>query len=478
MQQNPSIRLSELSAKVRSVLDGTFRYLTFWVIADVTNHQYKEQKNYHGFELVEKDPNSDGMLAKFVSKAWGKGAVQIQHFELITGQRFTNNIQVLAQVSVVYHPLYGLSLDLLDLDTNYTVGRIFEQRALTLEKLVAENDFIQKIGDNYLTRNKQLKLTAVIQRIAIISSLTSAGMEDFKHCLHSNPQGYKFEVDEYLTVVQGESNAHQLVDRLIAVYKSGKLYDAVIMIRGGGAQTDFLIFDNYKISQAVAKFPIPIITGIGHQKNETITDLMAHTATKTPTQAAEFIIAHNRRFEDGLIHMQQKILIRSQQLLASQNQGLSALNAILVNKTRTILKDQDYFLISLRQHLKENTLRQFYGYENRVQLISGDIREKARFLMGHREGELKNITQEIKTWTEVYLKTRKTALNNHQSIIRIMSPANILKKGFAIVKVNQKIICSADGIPIGSTISILLGAADIAATVQQKTPYNGKEFDI
>ncbi|WP_431244478.1 exodeoxyribonuclease VII large subunit [Flavobacterium sp. P21] len=133
--------------------------------------------------------------------------------------------------------------------------------------------------------------------MAVISASNSAGNEDFRHTLRHNDFGYSFQADDYYTVVQGDNNAKLFLNKLIEVYSSGIPYDAIIIIRGGGAQSDFLIFDNYQIGRAVAKFPIPVITGIGHQKNVSIVDLMAHTSTKTPTKAAEFIIAHNRSFE-------------------------------------------------------------------------------------------------------------------------------------------------------------------------------------
>ena len=196
---------------------------------------------------------------------------------------------------------------------------------------------IQKRGEQYITYNSSLELPPVISRLAVISSQTSAGNEDFKHTLVNNSYGYHFEIDHYFTVVQNEVNAGIFLERLLDVFRSGKKYDAVIINRGGGAQTDFLIFDNFKIGLAVAKFPIPVITGIGHQKNQTITDLMAHTNTKTPTKAAEFIITHNKVFEDRLLSFQQSIIINSQSFLAKQTSLFNKINSGIVNNSRTAL---------------------------------------------------------------------------------------------------------------------------------------------
>jgi len=202
------IRLSELSNQITDTLRAAFGMTSFWVIADITNHSFRGQKNHHYFELVEKDPDSNNILAKIAGRAWGTGADRISHFEEITGQRFTNNIHVLLYVSVQYHPVHGLQLNIQDIDPRFTLGVLEQQRQATLERLIIENpDFIKKSGDLYITRNNQLKLNRVIQLIALISSDSSAGGEDFKHTLLNNPFGYIFQIDEYHTAVQGENNA-------------------------------------------------------------------------------------------------------------------------------------------------------------------------------------------------------------------------------------------------------------------------------
>lgn len=428
------IRLSELSHKINHVIENAFNATTFWVVADVTNHTFRAQKNYHNFELVEKDPHSNNIIAKISGKAWGAGANRIGHFEQVTGQKFTNNIQVLLQVKVTFHSVFGLSLEVLEIDANFTLGMLEQQRLSTLQKLVAENDFIQKIGDRFVTKNNQLPLPMVIQRIAVISSKTSAGGEDFNHTLQNNPHGYAFFVDEYHSVVQGENNADQLLQKLIEVYRSNVPYDAVVITRGGGAQTDFLIFDNYQIGRAVAKFPIPIITGIGHQKNETITDLMAHTQTKTPTKAAEFIVAHNKRFEDGIVSLQKTILIKSQQLLSWHFQALTKVSSQILSKPKITLY-------------------------NRIKDIESKI-------------------DNLGTFTAMYLKNQHGNLGHFVSILKVMAPENILKKGFAIVKVNQKITSNPSDIGVGEDIEVILADTQILATVKNKTKYDGTDHDL
>lgn len=252
----PHIKLSELNRQVAAVIDRHLSAQVFWVVADVTNHSFKEKSNYHYFDLVEKSVYSADLVAKIAGKAWGSGSQKIAAFERVTGQRFTNNIHVLVRVKVVFHVVYGLSLEVQDIDPSFTLGMLEQQRQATLALLLKNNPaFIRLEGERYTTHNSALPLPAVIQRIAVVSSRTSAGNQDFRHTLEHNRFGYHFIIDDYHTMVQNEANADLFLDSLVSVFTSGNPYDVVVINRGGGAQTDFLLFDNYQVGLAVAKFP-------------------------------------------------------------------------------------------------------------------------------------------------------------------------------------------------------------------------------
>lgn len=457
MNTIPSIKLSELTSQIQQVIDGAFGNRTFWIIADITNYTYKPQSNYHYFELVEKDKTAAKIMAKVAGRAWGNASLNISNFEKATGQKFKNDINVLIQVSVQYNPSFGLQLNLLDIDTNFTLGLFEQQRKETLERLLRENQaFIKKAGDGYITRNSELVLNQVIQRIAVISSDTSAGFQDFKHTLEHNPFGYKFHIDDYFALVQGDGNAKQFLSRIIEVFESQKPYDALVIIRGGGAQTDFLIFDNYELNRAIAKFPIPVITGIGHQKNETIADLMAHTSTKTPTKAAEFIIAHNRSFEDNLIGTQKMILIKTYQMINHHKDRLVRLNQITINTTRNLLHE----------------------HHKNIMNLSGMVLTNPRIIISNRRKDLSNLQLNLQSYSKLYFLNKTAHIAHFESVMRIMSPQNILNKGFAIIKVDGKIAGNADQIDVGTELTVRLANAEIKTIVQSKSAYDENEFNL
>jgi exodeoxyribonuclease VII large subunit len=455
---NPAaIRLSALSRQIQQAIEGVFGQQTFWIIADITNHTYKPQNNYHYFELVEKDPSSSKIVARIAGRAWGNACVNISNFERVTGQQFKNDINVLIQVSVQYNAAFGLQLNLLDIDTNFTLGLFEQQRKETIARLLRENPaFIQLSGSEFITRNKQLRLNHVIQRVAVISSATSAGYQDFRHTLDHNTFGYRFEVDDYFSMVQGESNAKQFLSKLIEVFESERQYDALFIIRGGGSQTDFLIFDNYELSRAIAKFPIPVITGIGHQKNETIVDLMAHTATKTPTKAAELIIAHNRAFEESLIAVEKMMLIKTYQLINHHKDRLAHLNQVTIHTTRNLLQQHHRSILQL----------------------SGLVLTNPRIIISNRRKDLSNLLSNIQTYSRMYFTNKRGYIGHFQSVVRLMSPQNILNKGFAILKVNGKIAGDSSAILPGTILTVTTANTEITTIVESKKEIDGKEFNV
>jgi exodeoxyribonuclease VII large subunit len=458
-QSNPAaIRLSELTNQIRQAIDGVFGSRTFWVIADVTSHTYKEQSNFHYFELVEKDRTSAKILTKIAGRAWGNAAINIANFEQATGQKFKNDINVLVQVSVQYNPAFGLQLNLLDIDTTFTLGQFERQRKETLEKLLRENpNFIRKVGAQFITRNNSIPLNKVLQHIAVISSATSAGYQDFRHTLENNSFGYHFHVDDYFTLVQGENNARPFLSKLVEVFQSGRPYDVLVIIRGGGAQTDFLIFDNYDLSRAIAKFPIPIITGIGHQKNETIADLMAHTATKTPTKVAELIIAHNRAFEESVLGLQKTMLIKTYQLISYHKDRLTHINQATIRTARNLLHEQHRNMIHL----------------------SGKILTNPKIIISNKQKDLSNVISNLQSYNRMYFANKRGYIGHFQSVVRLMSPQNILNKGFAILKVNGRIASNADAIEAGTELTVRLASTEIKTRVTSKSILNGNdEFNL
>ena len=471
------IPLSELAGLVRGVVDQALGKQSFWVIADVANHNQKSGRHY--FDLMEKDAAGLIIVAKLPTRAWSEGVQRIHFFEKETGQAFTTGLKVLCLVSVIYNPVYGLQLTLLNIDANFTLGVLERQRKETLHRLLTENpQHIRLENSFYVTFNQSLSLPKVIQRIAVISSTVSAGLEDFSHTLNHNTFGYDFKIDLYYSYVQGENNAQSVVDQFIKIFNSGIAYDAVVLIRGGGSQTDLLIFENYSIARVIARFPIPVFTGIGHQKNETIADLMAHTALKTHTKAAEFMVAHNKAFFDELLSMEKSILIRTQQSLARHKQLLSAKKYDVSVIARTYISQHVQQLHQKSQgitHLGRSVLS---GEQSRLRLLTGRLTGRAQLLLYAHRRDLMQRSTTIRTRTTNYLEDQGKRIAAYQSDLRLISPDRLLKRGYALIRKDGKVVGRVDELEKGNEIAVIFADREIMATVNEIKNYGGEEFNI
>jgi exodeoxyribonuclease VII large subunit len=448
-------------------------------MADVSNHTFYPNKEHHYFELVQKDESNSTIVAKASAVAWKAGASKIRAFEATSGQRFKNGIRVCVSVQIDYHPVYGIKLIMLDVDPSYTIGQLELQRLATIDRLLKEcTSHVQKEWQRFKTKNNSLSHKRVIQSIAVLSSSASAGYQDFMHTLTQNTFDYKFRVNSYFTTIQGEANAEAACSKIGEICSSAIPFDAVVIIRGGGADTDFLIFDQFVLCDAVAKLPIPVITGIGHLKNETIVDLMAHTATKTPTKAAEFIIAHNQSFEQSLLVHQQRIIIKSQQIIKKHAQLILSQNALMARKGRALISVKK----EVQERLKERMMRQSKKLLNqqstRLTELANKSLYKPQLLISSHKNELKNIASTVKLFSAKLLINQNNNIGYYESMCRMMSPINILKKGFALLYQSYKIITEGCSLTEGESIKVRLIDCELEATIEQKQEIHGDSFNL
>ncbi|HEY0680053.1 MAG TPA: exodeoxyribonuclease VII large subunit, partial [Chitinophagaceae bacterium] len=388
-------------------------------------------------------------------------------------------LQVLAQVKVEFHQAYGISLQLTDIDPSFTLGNIERQRRETLVRLVTENpESVWKEGDEYFSRNKQLNIGRVIQKVAVIASPNSEGYRDFIHTLENNQFSYKFSIDTYQSTVQGGLAEREMIERLIKIFNSGKQYHCAVIIRGGGAKSDFMVFDSYGLSRAVARFPIPVITGLGHHQDVSIVDMLARSATKTPTKAAEFIIQHNREYEEDMLSLQRSVIIKSQQFIARHTRLINTMNFQLVNNTKRFVSDQKDELRSVKETVTNCTKTIIYENQSMLLEFKGLLTSKPKAIVSQKLVAMANVVGYLQAFTKQYLGNRKRELDHHHSFVKLMSPASILKKGFAIVKMDGKVLKDAATIEKGSKLEILMRDYDVHSTVTSKTKRDETGNDI
>ena len=305
--------LFELNRLVREAIEDSMAR-EYWVEAEVA--ECREARGHCYLELIEKDEQTATPIAKASAKYWAsKWALVKPYFERTTGQRLVAGMKVLLRVYPQFHEAFGFSWIVTDIDPTYTLGDMARQRQEIIRQLKAEGVF---------DLQKELTLPLFCQRIAVISSETAAGYGDFCHQLSNNPYGFQFQTWLFPAVMQGEEVERSIIDALTRIYEV-KSFDCVVIIRGGGATSDLSGFDTLALAEHVANFPIPIITGIGHERDECILDMVSHTRVKTPTAAAALLIEHLKGVFDAVEGAQERITRAAQQQLAAVSYQLTAL---------------------------------------------------------------------------------------------------------------------------------------------------------
>jgi exodeoxyribonuclease VII large subunit len=335
-----AISLLELNQLVKMTLDNQLEP-TYWVVAEIG--ELKQAGQGHAYlDLVEKQGNT--ILAKMRANIWSYAYRGIAgRFQTVTGQSLKSGMKILAQVTVTFHEVYSISLNIKDIDPNFTLGERAKIRQEIIEKLSREG---------MMDLNKRLLLPPVPQKLAVISSVSAAGFGDFINQLQNNRFGYTFITKLYQATLQGSEAAATMRQAFKNIFsdQQNEHFDAIVLIRGGGAQLDLDCFDDYHLALEIAKSQIPVITGIGHERDETIADMVAHTKMKTPTAVAEFILSGFREFEDKL-HDLLKILNRScSQQLNWEDRRILDLENRLKNQTKNIFsRESDKLTSRLRQ---------------------------------------------------------------------------------------------------------------------------------
>lgn len=348
-QTIPSQSLSEFVSGIEDCIADAYGGETFWIRAEVCDVNKKPDKRWCYLKLIEKEGKS--VSVEIGAVFWTNGYAFIEKFEKETRQTFKDGIEITCRVKVTFHRRWGLKLEVVEIDYAYALGKLEEERQKTLERLVNDNPTtIKMVGEQYFTYNKSLPIPSVVQRIALITAPDSDGQRDFKQELQHNPYGYAFALTEFVTQIQGDK-AHELILaqlQLIATQKDS--FDVVAIVRGGGSQLDLKAFDAYELAQAVATFPLPIYTGIGHDRNTSIVDLMARQE-KTPTKVAQVIIQRNFQFEQSLIALKERLQGNVTQIFYKARIHLKQLRRIVnASDPNTILK-KGFAIIKKGDHI-------------------------------------------------------------------------------------------------------------------------------
>lgn len=307
--------------------------LRYWVTGELS--EVREAVNGHCYiELVERNEATNEIIAKAKGTIWSRIYSLLQPYFLEqTGHPFTQGLKVLLQVSVNFHELYGYTLDVCDIEPAYTVGDMARNRQLIVRRLTEEG---------VIALNKELPFPLLPQRIAVISSSTAAGYGDFCDQLKNNHYGFAFHTCLFQAPMQGPGVEQGIISALDRIAQSLDMWDLVVIIRGGGAVSELSCFDTYDLANNCAQFPLPIVTGIGHQRDESVLDIVAHTSAKTPTAVAELLIHTMLGQATRLANVQQSISMGVKMLLDNEQRRLQQLVQRLPIATALFMQEQHH----------------------------------------------------------------------------------------------------------------------------------------
>ena len=408
-----ALSLFELNAMVRSFVEGSAEE-AYWVHGELLEGRAGYGGHFYG-ELVEKNELTGAIVAKARITIWARVYNMLAlRFQAETGQSLRAGIKVLLKVKLSFSELYGYALNVVDIDGCYTLGDQARRRQEILHRLEE---------DGIINDNKTLPLPTLLKRIAVVSSASAAGYGDFCRQLLENEWGLAFRVQLFPAVMQGQHVPESISAALMQIADEADLWDVVVVIRGGGATSDLSDYDSYPLAACVAQHPLPIIIGVGHDRDETVLDHVAHTSVKTPTAAAAFILEHQLEQLSLLRDLQQRI-----PLAAS-----------------TRMQGEDRRLALLRQRLPSVVALRLQREHQRLERSSLLLPISASRVLTQEKHRLELLSQRLKS----------------------LNPELLLKRGYTITMMDGKIVTHASQLAPGQSIVTRLQDGDVTSIITQ-----------
>ena len=427
-----ALTLYEINSLVRQTLELTLD-AEYWVQAEIAELRV----NRHCYmELVQKDARGNGIVAKARAQVWAQVWAFIKPmFEETTGQVLSAGMQVLVKVQVTFHELYGYSLNVTDIDPTYTLGDIAKRR----------QEILQQLRDEGIdTMNKELPLPRLLQRVAVISSASAAGYGDFCNQLNNNQRGLAFKTELFQAVMQGNEVEKSVIQALNRIANRLDEWDVVVIIRGGGATSDLQGFDSLLLAENVAQFPLPIITGIGHERDDTVIDMIAHTRVKTPTAAAEFLIHHQEEELDMLEDLSARLTGQINLLLQNETNRLKLLASKIPVLFSTVKAREEMRLHRLSAAMANSSIQNLEQAKGKVALLE----------------------KQMGLYASQRLQNEGRRIELLESKLDGASPQRILRLGFSITRVGGKAVKDVNEVKEGEEIETTLASGTLRSIVK------------
>jgi exodeoxyribonuclease VII large subunit len=428
-----ALSLYQVLEQVKSALKNSLPF-SWWIVAEISELKV----NYSGhcyMELIEKEETGESIKAKARATIWSSVyRMLLPYFETTTQTRLTAGMKVMIKVTAEFHELYGFSLNITDIEPSFTIGELARQKQEIINRLKTDGVF---------DMNKSLPFPDLPGKVAVISSKTAAGFGDFKKQLTGNPFGYKFHFKLFPAAMQGDEAEQSIIQALDSIYTYEHFFDVVVIIRGGGSQSDLNCFNSYWLSSHICQFPLPVLTGIGHEQDETIADLVAHTRLKTPTAVAEFLIDCYRQVDETI------------------NERSLTLSELVAERVNDEKEKMSRLFLLLKPAVKEK-LADHAGY---LRMLGVNFNGMVKQRLLKDSGNIKSWEVHLRTLVKEYLNNKKHALDMLKGKNNYLDPFLILKRGYSITYYQGKAIKDPARIPNNEIIETKLAEG----TLKSKT---------
>lgn len=452
-KEDKTISLLRLSELVRYALDLTPTLRDVWITGEVTDLRTSGGHIY--LVLVEKD-NAGNIVARMKGNIWRgvSAGLSRRYTSEALNQVMVNGNEVRLCGTVQYHPSFGLSFNITDIDPEYHR----DTTRLQLEILAA----LRREGVAELNKGQYLALPP--QRIAVISAEGAAGYGDFMNQLHSNPYGLQFYTKTFPAVMQGVRTAPSVIEALERIEMCVGLFDCVVIIRGGGASTDLAGFDDLELARTVAKYPLPIAVGIGHERDNTVLDFLAHTRLKTPTAVAEWLIGMAQDAYTEAFNAAQKIARYVDQRLQGELRQVDHLAQIIPLMARHAVESQTAAIDRIKQSLPLMVANRVSNASASLQKLSVMLQSMSDRRLSLENERLANIGATIKRDVEILIRRAVDQLQRKEELVAMLDPRDTLRRGYSITRVNGKAVRDASEIMEGQELSTTLYRGTIKST--------------
>lgn len=461
-----AISLFELNNRIRQALKGQFAE-PVWITAEITEIQNNSSGHCY-LQLADKKEGEDAIIATARGTIWAFTYRMLRpYFETTTGRCLAKGMKVLVNAEVVFHEVYGYSLNIKDIDPTFTIGDLERKRREIIARLEE---------DGIIDMNRELEFPALPKNVAVISSPTAAGLGDFMDQLGNNPYGYRFHVKLFPAIMQGDKTTDSVIAALERIYEYEAIFDVVVIIRGGGSQTDLGSFDSYDMAANVAQFPLPVIAGIGHERDETIVDRVANMRVKTPTAAASFLIGTFQEQEALLGELKNDFGVGVTRLLHDEKTRQMAYVSGFRHTVKEVLGERNTRLKLLSQQLQHSSILFVQGKIGGFERLKARIGNYAALLFSQQKNRLENFAGNLGNKSRSAISVNQRRLELAETTVKFVDPVNVLERGYSITLRNGKAVKDVNALEAGDVLTTRVAKGKIESIVERVT-LPGKDVD-